>query len=145
MTQSFPNTKSIIFKLRHVVQFLYIIIIILNIGSETMDIKWQALNLREKNELIASSVLGWFKEDKQWFKHNSYGQREGPLAEPQFTSSLVHAMELLENFDTYQVTKMFPTKYRTIIGSNQNVVYSKEIIDSICIAALKARGIRCHD
>ena len=91
----------------------------------------------ERNEIIAEKVLGWVKENNQWFKPSQNGLNEGPMKMLSFSSNDLCALTLLQQFNTYQITKMFPTKYRTIINANKNSAIAPTLSESICLAALK--------
>lgn len=103
--------------------------------------KWVEMNTDERDQLIAEKVMGWYKREISWYKVNNIGVEEGPFELPSFSSDDSLAFLILRQFNSYQVTKMFPTKYRTIIDANNNRVFSENLLESICLAALKARGI----
>jgi hypothetical protein len=103
-------------------------------------ILWTEMSSMQKNELIAKKVLGWKKIEKEWYRINDQKQEEGPLTLPLFTTDPSTIWLILDNFDSYQITKMFPEKYRTIIQANKNVGYSLQLNDSVCKAALIATG-----
>lgn len=48
---------------------------------------------------------------------------------------------ILEQFNTFQLTKTSPCKYRTIVEANKNVAIADTMIESVCLAALKAKGL----
>lgn len=89
-----------------------------NYKEPFMENNWYDLNDKEQKHLIEQQILGYeiisLSED--------------------------YAIKILTCFSTYQVTKLFPINYRTIIESNKNVAFAKTLIDSVCIAALKAKG-----
>lgn len=107
-------------------------------------INWDQLTDIQKNELIAEKVLNWTKKEDGWYRLNEKKQEEGPLTLPHFTTDPRTIWLVLENFDSYQITKMFPLKYRTIIQSNQNAAYSLQLNESVCKAALIANGLINH-
>lgn len=84
-----------------------------------LKIKWDDLNKAEKCDLIERQILG-YKVD---------------------TLDDFCAYKLLDSFNTYQVTKLFPLKYRTIIEANKYAATAETLIDSVCMAALKRIGI----
>lgn len=103
--------------------------------------RWIELSETERNELIAEKVMGWYKYENNWYRNNQLGMKEGPLELPSFSSDQTLVYSILEQFDTYQITKMFPLKYRTIIRTNANRSFADTLNESVCLAALKARGI----
>lgn len=103
--------------------------------------KWFEMDEDERDQLVAEKVMGWNKQEIGWYKINSVGVEEGPFELPRFSSDDSLAFIILGQFNSYQITKMFPTKYRTIIDANNNRSLSENLMESICLAALKARGI----
>jgi hypothetical protein len=106
-------------------------------GGEILKKLWKDMDEIERNEIIAEKVLGWVKENNQWFKPSQNGLNEGPMKMLSFSSNDLCALTLLQQFNTYQITKMFPTKYRTIINANKNSAIAPTLSESICLAALK--------
>ncbi|MEK3777102.1 hypothetical protein [Paenibacillus sp. FSL K6-4396] len=83
-----------------------------------MRINWYDLNTEERKKLIEQQILG--------FEINKLSEDV--------------SIKILKCFSTYQVTKLFPTNYRVIVESNTNVAFAKNLVDAVCIAALKAKG-----
>lgn len=88
-------------------------------GEVEVKIKWDDLDEAEKRDLIEQEVLG-YKVDS-------------------LDDSCIY--KILDSFNTYQVTKLFPLKYKTIIEANKYVATADTLIDSVCMAALKRIGI----
>ncbi|MGS7467756.1 hypothetical protein [Bacillus paranthracis] len=107
-----------------------------------MLIDWNEISKQEKNEMIASKVLKWHLKEKQWFKLNENGEELGPLDLPDFLTNKSYLWIILECFDVYQITRLFPSgQYRTIIAANHNSATCTKLEDSICKAALQAVGV----
>jgi hypothetical protein len=102
---------------------------------------WKLMSETERNEIIAEKVLGWVKKETHWYKYSQNGDEEGPLKILPFSTDDTCALTILKQFDTYQITKMFPRKYRTIIQSNKNSVIAPTLPESVCRAALKVFDI----
>lgn len=113
----------------------------MRIRGELLLVKWDEISNIEKNELIAIKVLEWTKKENGWYAINQQQKEEGPFPLPHFATDPSSLLIILEKFESYQITKMFPPKYRTIIQANKNVAYSESINDSICRAALIAIGM----
>ncbi|OMF16158.1 hypothetical protein BK133_30585 [Paenibacillus sp. FSL H8-0548] len=102
---------------------------------------WDQMTENERNEIIAEKILGWVKKDNQWYKPSVSEDDQGPMTMLSFSTDDTCALMLLKQFDTYQVTKMFPTRYRTIINANKNFSIAPTFAESICRAALKVFDI----
>lgn len=101
---------------------------------------WEQMSETERNEIVAEKVLGWVKREGEWYK-NSQTDDEGPLKLLPFSTDDTCALIILRQFDTYQITKLFPGKYRTIIQSNKHSVIAPTFPESICRAALKVFNV----
>lgn len=99
---------------------------------------WREMTEHERDELIAEKVLGWVKKNNYWYDVSSKEERN---LLPPFSTDDVSALLVLKHFDSYQVTKMFPNKYRTIIQSNKNFYIASTFAESICRASLKVYNI----
>lgn len=104
-------------------------------------INWNELSNLQKNELIAENILGWRKRNNTWYKFDQQQHEEIPTVLPQFATDPTFIWIILDRFDSYQITKMFPPKYRTIVQANKHVSFSADLNESVCKAALKAVGI----
>ncbi|MCU7738869.1 hypothetical protein [Priestia megaterium] len=108
-------------------------------------VKWDELTNSQKNELIAEKVFGWIKkEEGNWYQIDNEKTEKLLLTLPLFSTDPATIWLILDQFDSYQITKMFPENYRTIIQANKNVGYSLELNDSVCKAALMAVGIKVN-
>jgi len=102
---------------------------------------WKQMNEIERNELVAEKVLGWIKKDNHWYNPSQEVAEKGIMKILPFSTDEVCALTVLQRFDTFQVTKMFPSKYRTIIQANKNSAIAPTLPESICKAALKVFNI----
>jgi hypothetical protein len=102
---------------------------------------WQQMNENERNELVAEKVLGWIKKENYWYNPSQEVAEKGPIKILPFSTDELYALTVLQQFDSYQITKMFPTKYRTIIQANKNSAIAPTLPESICKAALKVFNI----
>jgi hypothetical protein len=93
--------------------------------------KWNELSPRERDELIATKVMGW----------------ENPWQPFQPSTDIADAWQVVEKFEPHQITKSktgfshSDNKYRAIVGKNQNVAYANTAPEAICKAALLAAGV----
>ncbi len=84
-----------------------------------MKVDWYQLEESERRHLIESEILGYQID----------------------ALSDIYVFHILKNFNAYQITKQYPLKYRTIVGINKNAALADTLIDSVCLAALKSKGI----
>ncbi|MDQ0888910.1 hypothetical protein QFZ81_003998 [Paenibacillus sp. V4I9] len=101
---------------------------------------WSLLTESERNELIAEKIFKWVKKGSLWYEDsNILGSATENL--PNYLNDDKAALEKLKKYNSYQLTKMFPLKYRTIIESNENRAYSDNMNESIYKAILVVSGI----
>jgi len=84
-----------------------------------MNIDWYLLDEIERQHLIEHEILGYQIDALSDF----------------------YVFQILKKFNTYQITKLYPLKYRTIVETNKNAAIADTLIDSVCLAALKSKGI----
>jgi len=108
------------------------------------------MNLREINRLVAEKVMDWaqgeYAKDKWYYKKN--GQIHGMakfVKDWNPSTNIADAMEVLDKFDAYQITKVVRDRYVVQIRNHKAFKSykheEKTLPLAICLAALKAVGV----